>query len=75
MLKMLEHCRFSIYIWCFCPVDVCFPGGGWFLGWSWESLLLTTGHWACCAETHPLCVEPCTIYEFALQQWAGRKLG
>ena len=27
-------CRIAVYICCFCPADVCFPGGGRFAGWS-----------------------------------------
>ena len=50
--KIPEYCRFSIEICCFCAVDVCFPSGGWFSGWSQESEL-TIGRCARAVQKRP----------------------
>ena len=57
MLQM-ENAR-MLSVFClnqlFCPMDVCFPGGGWLSGWSWESLLLGAVPVLCpyCTEKPP----------------------
>ena len=48
--QMLKQTMFAVCICCFCPVDICCPGGGWFSGWSRESSL-TIALCLRCAET------------------------